>query len=218
MAARGQRNQALYIVAVHTGLRQGELLGLKWPAIDLEAGKLSVRHRLKVPEDGVDFGALKNKASRRSVSLNKTAVAALRAHRARQNTEILAVQEWRDTDLVFPNRVGGPMDHNKLYYRKYRPLLTRAGLEDVGFAFHSLRHTLASALCNKREYLKVIQALLGLSSITQTMDTYSDLIDGMDGDAVIGLDDRVDGVVGRLHRQCQQHRFSLVDSWFRFEH
>jgi integrase len=109
MAARGQRNEALYVVAVHTGLRQGELLGLRWTDVDLDTGKLSVRRSLKVTDKGLDFGPPKNKASRRSVPLNKTAVAALRAHRARQNTEILAAPEWRDTGLVFPNRVGKPI-------------------------------------------------------------------------------------------------------------
>ena len=120
--------------------------------------------------------------------LNKTAVAALRAHRARQNAEILAAPEWRDTGLVFPNRVGKPINPSNLYHREYMPLLKRAGLEDEGFTFHSLRHTFASALCNKREYPKVIQSLLGHSSITQTMDTYSHLMGDIGGDAVGGLD------------------------------
>jgi len=90
---------------------------------------------------------------------------------------------------VFPNRIGKPLDHGNLYYREYKPLLNGAGLEHEGFTFHSLRHTFASALCNKREYPKVIQSLLGHSSITQTMDTYSHLMVGMGGDAVGGLDE-----------------------------
>ncbi|QIN83135.1 tyrosine-type recombinase/integrase [Rubrobacter tropicus] len=64
-AARGTRNEALYVVALHTGLRQGELLGLKWSDVDLDAGKLSVRRALKVTDHGLDFGPTKNKASRR---------------------------------------------------------------------------------------------------------------------------------------------------------
>lgn len=187
-AARGARNEALYIVAVHTGLRQGELLGLRWPDVDLDAGKLSVCRSLKVTEDGLDFGSPKNKASRRSVPLNKTAVAALRAHRLRQNEERLRSSEWRYSDLIFPNRLGGPMDHNNLYYREYKPLLKRAGLEGEGFTFHALRHTFASALCNRDVNAKKIQILMGHSSITQTMDTYSHLMEGIGGDAVDGLD------------------------------
>jgi integrase len=188
-AARGTRNEALYVVAVHAGLRQGELLGLKWTDVDLEAGKLSVRRSLKVTDDGLDFGSPKNNASRRSVPLNKTAVSALKAHRVRQNEERLRAAKWQDTDLVFPNRVGKPMDHNNLYYREYKPLLQKAGLGDEGFTFHSLRHTFASALCNKDVNAKKIQTLLGHSSITQTMDTYSHLMQDIGGDAVGELDE-----------------------------
>jgi integrase len=81
------------------------------------------------------------------------------------------------------------MNPSNLYHRDYKPLLKDAGLEGEGFTFHSLRHTFASALCNKREYPKVIQALLGHASITQTMDTYSHLMAGMGGDAVDGLEE-----------------------------
>ena len=83
----------LNLFSVHTGLRQGEMLGLKWTDIDLDAGKLSVHRSLKVTEDGLDFGPPKNKASRRSVPLNKTAVVTLRAHRLRQNEERLSAPD-----------------------------------------------------------------------------------------------------------------------------
>jgi integrase len=116
-AARGTRYETLYIAAVDTGLRQGELLGLKWSDVDLEASKLSVTRSLKVTADGLAFGAPKNQASRRSVPLNKTVVSALRAHERRQNEERLSTPEWHDNDLVFPNRVGRPTDHNNLYSR-----------------------------------------------------------------------------------------------------
>ena len=188
--ARGERNEAIYIAAIHRGLRKGELLGLKWTDLDLDGGTLSVRRSLKVTDHGLGFGPTKNKASRRSVPLNKSVVAALKAHRLRQNEERLQLGElWEDQDLVFPNRVGKPINPSNLYNREYKPLLKRAGLEDERFTFHSLRHTFASALCNKRVYPKVIQSLLGHSSITQTMDTYSHLMGGMGGEAVGGLDE-----------------------------
>jgi integrase len=192
-AAQGDRNEALYSVAVHTGLRQGELLGLRWTDVDLDAGKLSVRRSLKVTERGLELGSPKNKASRRSVPLNKSAVTALRAHRARQNKERLAAPKWRENDLVFPNRLGRPMDHGNLYYREYKPLLKRAGLDGEGFTSHSLRHTFATVLFAQGEHPKVVQSLLGHSSIAQTMDTYSHLIEDIGGDAVEGLDEAFGG-------------------------
>ena len=121
--------------------------------------------------------------------LNKTAVAALKAHRKRQNEERLRTPEWSDNDLVFPNRVGKPLDHNNLYHREYKPLLQKAELGDEGFTFHSLRHTFATELFDQGKRPKIIQSLLGYSSITQTMDTYSHLLDDVDDDEIGGLDE-----------------------------
>jgi len=190
-AASGKRNEALYIVAVHTGLRQGELLGLRWTDLNLgrDKGELAVRRSLKVTEDGLGFGPPKNNASRRSVPLNKTAVRALKAHRKRQNEERLRTPEWSDNDLVFPNRVGKPMDHNNLYHREYKALLKAAGLAEQNFTFHSLRHTFGTALFKRGEHPKIVQSLLGHASIVQTMDTYSHLLEDIGGDAVGGLDE-----------------------------
>jgi integrase len=81
------------------------------------------------------------------------------------------------------------MDHNNLYYREYKPLLKRAGLEGEGFAFHALRHTFATALFKRVEHPRKVQALLGHSSITQTMDAYSHLMEDIGGDAVGSLDE-----------------------------
>ena len=188
-SARGIRNEALYVVAVHTGLRQGELLGLRRSDMDLEASKLSVARSLKVTADGLAFGAPKNQASRRSVPLNKSVTSALRAHKMRQNKEWLSASDWHDHDLVFPNHLGRPTDHNNLYYREFKPLLKDAGLGDKGFTFHSLRHTFATALVKQRQHPKIVQSLLSHASITQTMDTYSHLLEDIGGDAVDGLDD-----------------------------
>lgn len=98
-------------------------------------------------------------------------------------------ESWQDHDLVFPNRVGKPLDHNNLYHREYKGLLRMAGLGDEGFTFHSLRHTFATELFNQGKRPKIIQTLLGHSSIVQTMDTYSHLIDEVDDDEVGGLDE-----------------------------
>jgi integrase len=163
---------------------------LRWEDVDLEGGKLSVRRSLKVTDQGLVFGPTKNKASRRSVPLNKSAVAAFKAHRLRQNEERLRLGElWEDHGLVFPNRVGKPMNHSNLYNREFKVLLKKAGLQDQGFTFHSLRHTFATELFRRGKHPKIVQSLLGHSSITQTMDRYSHLLEGIGGDAVEGLDE-----------------------------
>lgn len=167
------------------------MLGLRWTDVDLRPStcELSVRLFLKVTADGLGFGPPKNKASRHSVPLNRTAVAALKAHRKRQNEERPSTPRWTDNGLVFPNRVGGPMDHNSLYHREYQALLKKAGLAEQGFTFHSLRHTFGTALFKRGEHPKTVQSLLGHASIVQTIDTYSHLIDDIGGDAVGGLDE-----------------------------
>jgi integrase len=141
---------------------------LRWEDVDLEGGKLSVRRSLKVTDQGLVFGPTKNKASRRSVPLNKSAVAAFKAHRLRQNEERLRLGElWEDHGLVFPNRVGKPMNHSNLYNREFKVLLKKAGLQDQGFTFHSLRHTFATELFRRGKHPKIVQSLLGHSSLSR---------------------------------------------------
>jgi integrase len=84
-AARGNRLEALYVLAVHTGLRQGEMLGLKWEDVDLETGKLQVRRTLTTTKDGPVLSTPKTKGSRRSVKLTQSAVEALRDHLQRHS-------------------------------------------------------------------------------------------------------------------------------------
>lgn len=139
--------------------------------------------------DGLAFGSPKNQASRRSVPNNQSVISALRIHRLRQNEERLSVPEWHGYDLVLSNRVGRSTNHNNLYYREFKPLLKDAGLGDQSFTFHSLRHTFATALFERRQHPKVVQSLIGHASSTQMMDTYSHLLEDIGGDAVDGLDE-----------------------------
>jgi integrase len=107
-ACRGERLEALFVLAVHTGMRQGELLGLHWEDVDLEAGALRVRRALAQTNDGPVLAAPKSAKSRRRIKLTGAAVEALKSHRAAQNAERLRLGGlWEDRGLVFPNRTGG---------------------------------------------------------------------------------------------------------------
>ena len=120
-AATGDRLEALYVAAVHTGLRRGEILGLKWTDVDLDARVLSVQRSLD--KDGT-FNPPKRKNSRRTVKLTTQAAESLKAHRSRQNEERLRLGSlWEDRGLVFPNQVGKPMNADNLYHRGFKPLL-----------------------------------------------------------------------------------------------
>lgn len=130
-AAKGDRYEALYVLAVTTGLRRGELLGLKWEDIDLEAGVLRVRRALA--SDARTFVQPKTAKSRRGIRLNSGALEALREHRERQLNERQRLDSlWRDHGLVFPSRVGTPLNPENLVKRSFKPLLERTGLPRSG--------------------------------------------------------------------------------------
>jgi integrase len=186
-AASGSRFEALYVVAIHTGLRRGELLGLKWTDADLDAGTLTVRRSLDV--DGT-LKAPKNQASKRTLKLTPQALDALKVHKVRQNTERLqAGSRWQDHDLVFPNTVGKPMNAGNLYRREFQPLLERAALGDEGFTIHSLRHTFATTLADKGVHPSTAQKMLGHSDIRMTLAIYTHATDGMQDAATAALEE-----------------------------
>ncbi len=184
-AARGDRLEVLYLFAIHTGLRRSEILGLKWTDVNLEAGVLSVQRSL---DTNGTLNPPKRNKSRRTVKLTNQAIEALKGHRARQNEERLRLGSlWEDHDLVFPNRLGKPMNADNLYHREFKPLLNKAGLS--GFTFHSLRHTCATLLCSKNVNPKIVQEMMGHATISQTMDTYSHLMPGMGDVAATALEE-----------------------------
>src|SRR5215207_3746147 len=185
-AASESRLEALYVVAIHTGLRRGELLGLKWEDVDLDASTLQVRRSLDV--DGT-FKAPKN-GKGRTLKLTPRALDALRAHKVRQNAERLeAGSRWQDNNLVFPNTVGKPMNAGNLYRREFQPLLKRAGLADEGFTIHSLRHTFATTLAAKGVHPSTAQKMLGHSDIRVTLVIYTHATDGMQDAATAALEE-----------------------------
>ena len=123
--------------------------------------------------------------TRRTLRLTPVALAALRAHRVRQNAERLKVGErWCDDDLVFPNSVGRPINPSNLYRRGFRPLLSKACLGDEGFTFHSLRHTFATTLAERGVHPATAQKLLGHKDIRMTLAIYTHSTDDMQDAAI----------------------------------
>jgi integrase len=189
--AEQDRLHALYVLAVTTGLRQGELLGLQWSDIDWGSAELRVRRQLMRGPEGFEFPEPKTASGRRVVSLPARAVDALRAHRSRQLEERLAAgAAWHDWDLVFCNTVGKPIEGQNLTRRSFKPLLARAGLPPI--RFHDLRHTAATLLLAQNVHPKVVQERLGHSQIAVTMDTYSHVMPSMQREAA----DKLDAMLG----------------------
>jgi integrase len=186
-AAEGSRLQALYVVAVTAGLRPGEMLALRWSDVDLEAGTLRINRALSNGE----LATPKTPRSRRKIELSNTTCAALKVHRKCQLEERMQKAGlWKDHGLVFPSTVGTPLSHRNVV-RSFKALLKRAALP-TGTRLYDLRHTCATLLLNSNVHPKYVQELLGHASISQTLDTYSHVLKGMDG----GIGDAMDAAVG----------------------
>lgn len=181
-AARGDRLEALYSVALALGLRQGETLGLKWGDIDLETGLLQVRRASqRIPHQGTQLVETKTPRSRRTLVMPPIVISALRAHRARQAMERLAAGErWVDLDLVFPSQRGTLADGPNVTHR-FHKLLKRAELPSM--RFHDLRHACASLLLVQGVHPRVVMETLGHSQISLTMNTYSHVLPALQREA-----------------------------------
>lgn len=176
-AAKGDRFEALYVLCLMAGLRQGEALALRWSDIDLDKGTLRVSRQLqRVRRDGDKSGTLEfsepKNASRRTVGLPRRAVSALRSHRKRQlEDQLRAGALWQDNGLVFTNLTGGPLDAQNIVNRSYKPLLKRAGLPAI--RFHDLRHSCLSLLAQRGEPIRDLQALAGHATAAFTLQRYT---------------------------------------------
>ena len=178
---------ALYTLAITTGMRAGELLGLQWGDIDLDAGKLTVRRALQQQnEAGLVFVTPKSARSRRTILLSQRAIAALRVHRDRQTFRRKQFgSEWRELDLVFSGPVGGPIDPSWSRQTFYAAL-EAAGIPRV--RFHDLRHTAATLLLMQGVHPKVVSDMLGHSTVGLTLDTYLHLLPAMHQQAAAAMD------------------------------
>ena len=191
----------LFATALHTGLRQGELLGLRWPDLDLAAGTLTVRQAAQKVDAGRrergetqarwEFVEPKSANGRRTVWLAPAAVRALAAQRERvRQMRRQAGGAWEEWGLVFPSAVGTPLDgHNVTHHLKRR--LAEAGLPDV--SFHALRHTCATLLMEQGVPARVVMEQLGHSQIGLTLGTYSHVAPAMLGEAAAALDRALGG-------------------------
>ena len=188
-AAKHDRLQALYVLAITCGLRQGELLGLRWEDVDLAAGSLTVRRQMQRSRDGSGMisGPTKNKKSR-TIRLGRVAIEALEAHRDRQAEEVASAKGlWRNPEVVFASTIGTPLDPSNLVDRSLKPLLKGAGLPSI--RFHDLRHACATLLFSEGVPIKVVQEVLGHSSVSVTMDVYSHVLPDMQERAAAAIDD-----------------------------
>jgi integrase len=180
-AAEGTGLHMPILLAAATGMRRGEILGLRWRAVDLKKGNLRVIATLQRNRRGLGFGEPKTQRGRRTIVLPPFAVDVLRRHRKEQAQKRLRLgRVWRDEDLVVTTGVGGPMDPGEVT-RGFRRLAREIGVE--GVRFHDLRHAYATMLLASGVHPKIASEALGHSTIGITLDTYSHVLPTMQAEA-----------------------------------
>ena len=178
IASRGNRHEALFHLAVKTGMRQAELLGIKWSDLNWTTGQLQVRRQAqRSPGKGYIFCEPKTKAGRRIVPLGEASLNVLRKHLENQRVQKLFTgSRWQDLDLIFPSTIGTPIDLCNLR-KEFRRVLDDAGLP--GIRFHDLRHTAASIMLKHNIPIFTVSRVLGHSRPSITLDIYAHMIPGM---------------------------------------
>ncbi|HUY91821.1 MAG TPA: site-specific integrase [Pirellulales bacterium] len=179
-AAEGERLEALYVVAVSTGMRLGELFGLQWGDIDLDNGVITVVRKLSEVNGKLRLEEPKTAKGRRRIDLPAIAVDALLDHR-----KAMLAEGNLAAGYVFCNSQGGPLRRSHFHAQRYKPLLSKAGLPDI--RFHDLRHSHATLLLLGGAHPKIVQERLGHSQISVTMDIYSHVLPGMQRQAADNL-------------------------------
>ncbi len=183
--AGGDRLEALFVLALSTGMREGEVLGLRWSDVDLDAGILTVAQTIQRIDGRLQAVAPKTERSRRVLAIPAFAVAALQEHHDRQEFEKKAsgeeLWEGQTHGLVFCTEIGTPIAKENLRRRHWLPLLRRAELPPM--PFHNLRHSAASLLHAQGADLRLIMEVLGHSQIATTAQTYTHIFAQAKGDA-----------------------------------
>lgn len=183
-AIAGDRLEALYLLALATGLRQGELLGLRWADWDKETQTIRVSYSLQRIDGEYRLVEPKTMRSRRTVVLPEFATAALVKHRSAQLLERLAAGTETEDGLVFVSPEGRPLNRSWVSH-EFARIADRAG---VDVTFHGLRHGQASLLVALGVHPRVIQERLGHSTVTMTMDRYAHVARESDREAAQLLD------------------------------
>ncbi len=187
-AAQGTPYHTMFHLALYTGLRRSEFLGLRWRDVDLDRGSLHDVHALHKLRDGrLMFMEPKSAKGRRKVSLSPIAVLTLKGHRERQEADWAEIRATLARDaLVFAHLDGLPYLPDTVSHA-FTKIATRAGLS--GIQLHDLRHTHASLMLRQGVHSKVVQERLGHSTIAVTLDTYSHVTPGLQEAAALKFDE-----------------------------
>jgi len=176
----GHELYPLYFLAATTGMRRGELAGLRWRNVDLDAARLTVNKQVVSVEYELIEDDLKTASSRRTIDLDEQTTAMLRRHRRRQLEERMASGQRDDDGFVFGRPDGSPV-HPDLISQTFQRVMDQSELPRI--RLHDLRHTHATILLQQNVHPKVVSERLGHSSIAFTMTVYQHVMPGMQAEA-----------------------------------
>ncbi len=179
--SEAHRLDAAFVLLATTGMRRGEVVGLRWDDVDLDGDRLQVRQAVTTAGNRIVIDGPKTRRSRRSVALDEDTVAALRSHRRRQAEErLVAGALWQNAGMVFVNELGAMLQPDAVS-RAFAALVRQSGLPRI--RLHDLRHGWASLALEAGIHPKVVSERLGHSAVGITLDTYSHVVQGLDAEA-----------------------------------
>lgn len=184
----GEMQHMAILLALSTGMRLGEIFGLKWDCVEIEKGIVYVKQALVTSKSGQLFQEPKTAASRRKIPLPTDVTKELRKYKKWQDWQRhLIGDKWDDNDMVLANSFGRVVDTSNFTSRYFKNMLVQAGI-NRSVKFHDLRHTHATLLLLQGVNVKVVSERLGHTSIKMTLDTYSHVLPDMQETAVKALE------------------------------
>jgi integrase len=177
----------IFELALYSGMRPEEYLGLQWKDIDFEQGVVRIQRKMRYRAKGGGwyFGELKTKKSKRSIPLDEYLLTALKQHRIEQKQRAQKLfessQRWEEHNLVFTTEVGTPISKRNLERRHFKPILQKAELPNI--RLYDLRHTCATLLLMKGTDVKTVSEWLGHANASETLNTYSHVLPSMKAQA-----------------------------------
>ncbi|MBA4379552.1 MAG: hypothetical protein C0393_02500 [Anaerolinea sp.] len=197
IATTGTRYGTLIYMALMTGMREGELLGLKWSDVDWTKGHLHIQRQLQVKKvNGSVLVPPKTRAGVRKIKLGQGTLDRLAMHREQEELQKEASgARWEENDLIFPNTIGKPMSSRNMY-EDYKRLLRENGLPDINF--HALRHTSLSFLLDMGTPVNTVQKRAGHSKASVTTDTYGHSLAHSEDEAAERIEELLSPVAVKL--------------------
>lgn len=195
-AVQNHKFEAVYLTMLFTGMRRGEICGLKWDCVNLEKGTILINKQLQnIPGKPGEFRLASTKNSKgRSITVAKTVVDLLKKHKIQQaEAKLLAGPLWNDEGYVFTDEAGRHLSPSTLYHN-YKRLVSSIGLPDA--RLHDLRHSYAVAALRAGDDIKTVQGNLGHHTASFTLDVYGHVTEEMKQDSADRMERFIKGVSG----------------------